>query len=340
MAGATNRTLVLSNAQPGQAGNYSVAVFNAGGSVVSANATLSVGLPVAFTLQPQSQMVLPGANVTLSALAVGTGTIRYQWRFEGTNILNATNASYSFNNASIPTHHGNFSVMAIDNVSAATSSNAFIFIKILPGIVMQPVGTTNLQWQTATFSVIATGAPPLNYRWLRNGVNYLSNAPPTLVITNLQPNMAGSFRVTITNLAGTVNSTTVMLGVLADTDADGLPDFWETNYVGNATNMSATADPDGDGMINRDEYVAGTNPTNALSVLKLTLTTTNTAVLQFIAQPSIGYTVQYRTNLNSAVWNNITSVAAQSLMQTMQVNVPKPPPEPARFYRIVTPSVP
>ena len=62
-------------------------------------------------------------------------------------------------------------------------------------------------------------------------------------------------------------------------------------------------------------------------------------MLQFIAQTNIGYTVQYRTNLNSTVWNNITSLAAQSLMHTVQVNVPKPPPEPARFYRIVTPPV-
>ena len=171
-------------------------------------------------------------------------------------------------------------------------------------------------------------------------MNFLSNAPPTLVITNLQLNMAGSFRVTVTNLAGSANSVTVGLGVIADTDADGLPDFYETNYVGNATNMSATADPDGDGMINRDEYVAGTDPTNALSVLKLTLTTTNTAVLQFVSQPNIGYTLQYRTNLNTAPWNNLTSVAAQSLMQTVRVNVPKPPPEAARFYRVVTPVVP
>jgi hypothetical protein len=214
-----------------------------------------------------------------------------------------------------------------------------IFIRILPVVVVQAVGVTNLQWQTATFSVIATGAPPLNYRWLRQGVTFLSNAPPTLVITNLQLSQAGSFRVTITNLAGKVDSTNVTLSVIADTDADGIPDFWESSYFGDPTNTVATADPDRDGMINRDEYIAGTDPTNALSVLKFTLTATNRGLLEFVAQTNIGYTVQYRTNLNSALWNNVTSISAQSLMQTVRVIAPYPPPE-TRLYRIVTPPVP
>jgi hypothetical protein len=42
---------------------------------------------------------------------------------------------------------------------------------IKPGNVTQPVGLTNLQWQTATFSVISRRAAD-NYRWLRQGVNF------------------------------------------------------------------------------------------------------------------------------------------------------------------------
>jgi hypothetical protein len=47
-------------------------------------------------------------------------------------------------------------------------------------------------------------------------------------------------------------------------------DEWRTNFFGSTTNALAqdTADPDGDGMPNWQEYLAGTNPTNALSALQ------------------------------------------------------------------------
>jgi hypothetical protein len=122
-----------------------------------------------------------------------------------------------------------------------------------------------------------------------------------------------------------------------------MADWWETNYPGFSTNNSADAalDFDGDGMINRDEYVAGTNPTNALSLLKLALTTTtNAAVLEFEAQTNISYTVQWRTSLSSALWSNLTSITAQTFVRTVQVNAPNPPPEVERYYRVATPAVP
>jgi hypothetical protein len=52
----------------------------------------------------------------------------------------------------------------------------------------------------------------------------------------------------------------------ADTNADGLPDGWEAAYGVSDPN----ADSDGDGQTNGEEYLAGTNPTNAASVLKIT----------------------------------------------------------------------
>jgi len=47
---------------------------------------------------------------------------------------------------------------------------------------------------------------------------------------------------------------------------DGLDDAWQVSYFGSDNpNAAPGADPDGDFMSNRGEYIAGTIPTNATS---------------------------------------------------------------------------
>ena len=55
--------------------------------------------------------------------------------------------------------------------------------------------------------------------------------------------------------------------VIVDTDSDGLPDWWEDRFALSKTSAAdAALDADGDGASNLNEFLAGTNPTNAASV--------------------------------------------------------------------------
>ena len=82
LAGAVNSALTLTNLQVAQAGTYAVLVTNGGGSVLSANALLTVRDPWIVT-QPQSQAVVAGAPATFTVSAGGTPPLSYQWLKEG-----------------------------------------------------------------------------------------------------------------------------------------------------------------------------------------------------------------------------------------------------------------
>jgi hypothetical protein len=74
-SGATNASLTLTNVQPAQAGNYTVMVSNAVGSVTSSNALLTVTpvLPLAEALDTPSSPIV--ANITVAG-----GKVVLTWR--------------------------------------------------------------------------------------------------------------------------------------------------------------------------------------------------------------------------------------------------------------------
>ncbi len=341
IVGATNTTLTVTNVQYADGGAYDAIALNGGGVVFSSNALLTVLTPLTFVVQPGNQFVLPGTNVTMSVSVVGTEPILYRWLFEGNEIPGATNASYSFTGASLD-NHGNYQVVVTDRFSSITSTNAFIFVRIPPVIVIPPVTTTVVQGGTAYFTCLATGAPPIFYRWIRSGTPILTNTSGILVLPNVQASLVNGIRVNVVNAApGSVNSASVSLLMQPDFDGDGIGDPWETRY-GLSTNSvdDGALDLDGDGMSNRDEYLAGTNPTNVLSVLKLLQTGPGGRVFQFTAETNTTYSIQARTNLNSAVWANVTNIFATTQTRTIEINVPAVLPEPEKYYRVVTPVVP
>jgi hypothetical protein len=62
----------------------------------------------------------------------------------------------------------------------------------------------------------------------------------------------------------------VLRGFAVDSDGDGLPDFWELRHFTHAIHGVGGDDADGDGLTNREEYLADTDPTNSLSSLQVT----------------------------------------------------------------------
>ncbi len=337
---ATNAVLNLVNALTSQAGPYQVLVYNGGGTVLSSNSQVAVFTPVFITQQPFSQTGPAGTNVSFTVGAIGNGSLHYQWRFNGAIIPNATNATLAVTNAQLYANAGFYDATVTDDLGSIQSAAATLTILVKPVITNAPTAVTVVQGQNATFQVIAGPDHPLlpiAYKWLVLGGalgSWTNTSNSVFIIFNAQTN--GSVRLGVSNPAGQTNITTgLTLTVLPDRDHDGLPDAYETANGFNPDDPADGArDDDGDGMSNRDEYLAGTNPRDASSVLRLTVTSTNSSILGFIGQSNISYTIQTRTNLDAAPWQTWSNINAQGSVRTIQF---APPRSDIRYYRVVTP---
>ncbi len=117
-----------------------------------------------------------------------------------------------------------------------------------------------------------------------------------------------------------------------DTDNDGLPDDWEMFYFGNL-DQGANDDPDHDGVSNLAEYRAGTDPTKAASVFRITMT--NQTTLHWPNLPSRPPAVEFSSDL--AHWQTVTNAMVVYPVPAMAEWSDPNPPATNRFYRVRVP---
>jgi hypothetical protein len=75
-----------------------------------------------------------------------------------------------------------------------------------PSILTQPVSQTIVVGSNATFSVLAIGAPPLNYQWQFNNANITGATSCSYTVANAQTTNFGVYSVIVTNSAGSITS--------------------------------------------------------------------------------------------------------------------------------------
>jgi hypothetical protein len=343
---ATNDTLRFEYAVPEDSGPYDVIASNPGGSAISEPAWLSVSAIPLILVPPTNQVVLSGSNATFSVIARGGTSLRYQWRKDGADLMGRTNATLVLTNVQA-TDEGYYTITLTDSGYTVASSPVRLTVWVRPSFVEQPSPVTNvvLQGDSATFRVVATGTLPLSFRWRRAGATLTNITLNTNVciytMYNVQPGPGSNVTVVVTNIAGFAPlSSNAYLFVLLDLDRDGVADDWE-QVNGFQTNSAAdaTLDADDDGMSNRAEYLAGTDPREPGSLLRASLSFQSGSRLSFLAVSNRTYTAQFKESIDVGSWTRFADIPAQSATRTQVVADPYPMTL-GRLYRIVTPEQP
>jgi hypothetical protein len=119
----THSTFTIFNAQTNDSATWRCVITNSGNVApgVLSSASVLILAPPVLTNAPASQSVEPGANVTFTAGAAGSGPLRYQWQFQGGDLANATNASLVLSNVTLA-NQGLYRVTVTNLVGSATAT--------------------------------------------------------------------------------------------------------------------------------------------------------------------------------------------------------------------------
>jgi hypothetical protein len=200
---------------------------------------------------------------------------------------------------------------------------------LAPGFT-NPPGTllfTNNLWQA-----VANVTGPLTLT--RAGVSAsIAGAPAGTYLAQFSPVAFYAAPAPQTNVLAPGGSVTFTGNyTFTDANTNGISDAWEQFYFASVTtNRTAFTDTDADGATDRAEFLAGTNPTNAVSGLRLTATLTPTNTVR-LAWPSVAGRA-YRP-LAATDAQNFTPLAAWTTAFTNAASFTSPATNQQRFFRV------
>ena len=169
-------------------------------------------VPVTISAQPSPVAVTVGSLASFSVTAAGSGPLSYQWRKDGAVISGATASTYTLASAQL-SDAGSYDVVVTNSVGSVTSNAANLSVFLPFSIVTHPVSVATSVGNPATFSVTATGPPPLSYQWRKAGVAIAGATASSYSLASVQTADAGAYSVTVTSPSGSLSSNTATLSV-------------------------------------------------------------------------------------------------------------------------------
>jgi hypothetical protein len=270
----------------------------------------------AITSQPQNTSVYPAQDAAFTVAATGSAPLSFQWRFNGTNIPGAT--ANVFTRAAVQAQDvGLYSVTISNSVGSVTSSNALLLLIDSP--YLSAVSATPgdrgalISWHSVVpassqVQFEASGVQ-INAALGNGGFSRASSLDPATVtnhvvlLAGLTPNTLYSFQVLSTADTNTYVSGVYQFKTLPQLSTTNIPPAWWQTFFFGGTN-DPNADPDADGYSIAQEYILGSNPTNAASRLLL-LGESGSNSLRITFWPLVedrNYQLLFKPDVNGTIW--------------------------------------
>jgi alpha-tubulin suppressor-like RCC1 family protein len=214
--------------------------------------------PPLITPQPLNQTAYAGLPIVFTANALGLQPIVYQWQWNGTNIVGATNVSLSLTNVQ-PANAGIYNLIVSNSYGLITSSNAILTVNTNPPtLAVQPTNQIASASSNAFFNATAVGPVPFTYQWQFGGANIAGATNGLLSLTNVQPFNQGVYDVVISNSYGFITSSNATLTVTGTPPSIvSIQPAYQTLVAG--SNFSFTATANGSPPLSYQWQFYGTN---------------------------------------------------------------------------------
>lgn len=171
-------------------------------------------------LDPVDVYATPGGSATFVADAIGWPTPRFQWRLNGKDLPNETNATLVLNDLGL-TQAGGYTVLAINNLGFASSLQARLTLGYPPSFDEHPQDIAVLAGSDVEFAFkfADNSTPPAQSGWFKNFSALPGNggANTALLLTNVSHLDSGSYYVRAQNPFGSVSSRSARLMVFNPT---------------------------------------------------------------------------------------------------------------------------
>lgn len=222
-SGVNNTIFTLTPATTGNAGYYTVIVTNLYGSATSAPARLTVIVPgtkPAITLNAADITVTNGFNAAFTNVASGTDPLFYRWYFNTNTLVSSGVNDTNFTLTPATTNQAGYYTVIVTNLyGGATSAPAKLTVivpAVKPTITQNPVDVTVTNGYDASFTNAASGTGPLFYQWYFNTNTAVPGGTNAILVVSFpDTNDIGSYRVIVTNVAGSATSSPARLTLIA-----------------------------------------------------------------------------------------------------------------------------